>query len=542
MAELSEEQREQLDGIVQEMISNNESEDDIQFVVDDFKNKYAGKTTPTDQDISVDAIEVSESTDLELEDTSSESEDKPEEDVEAEGFIGNVQDFFSDIGTAIEQGYMQGERTDEGLDLAGFVGEKGDDEEVARWIKGQQKQARLNSQSFEMKEFDKIYEEAGGGMWGFLKGVAYNPSTLTSMLASSMASQFSSIVNSEEVQGAALAAGATGVAAGAAATPFGMVTGGLAGVMTGSMAMMEAGLTFNELMMEEIGGDINDPDAKAKIKAVLDNPEKLAELKTKSRNRGIAIGAVELVTLGAARGVGSKLASKAFGKIARGAAVGGIEIAGGGLGEVAGRKAAGQELDAKEIGFEAFAGLGSAPLTMSMQATKLTKAIQSSEISKIIRDSNEYGSLADAYKNNEDGSFTTNNVDVEISKFSKSAQILDDQVAENIATGELTQEEGNVIRQNFRRVQGSVNKIKSLSLTTEQEAQAVDRLAEYYKVKAELKSAKDSAPAITAPIKEKLDAIDNELKDIIRADSTACLLYTSPSPRDRTRSRMPSSA
>ena len=92
MAELSEEQREQLDGIVQDMISNNESEDDIQFVVDDFKSKYAGKTTPTDQDISVDAIEVSESTDLELEDTSSESEDKPEEDVEAEGFVGNVQD------------------------------------------------------------------------------------------------------------------------------------------------------------------------------------------------------------------------------------------------------------------------------------------------------------------------------------------------------------------------------------------------------------------------------------------------------------------
>ena len=508
------------------MLDNGESQETINSVIAEYERRNetdteSGKTTPTDQDISVDAIEVSENTDLELEDTSSESEDKPEEDVEAEGFVGNVQDFIGDISTAIEQGYMQGERTDEGLDLAGFVGEKGDDEEVARWIKGQQKQARLNSQSFEMKEFDKIYEEAGGGMWGFLKGVAYNPSTLTSMLASSMASQFSSIVNSEEVQGAALAAGATGVAAGAAATPFGMVAGGLAGVMTGSMAMMEAGLTFNELMMEEIGGDINDPDAKAKIKAVLDNPEKLAELKRKSRNRGIAIGAIELVTLGAARGVGGKLASKAFGKIARGAAAGGIEIAGGGLGEVAGRIAADQELDAKEIGFEAFAGLGSAPLTMSMQATKLTKAIQSSEISKKIRDSNEYGSLADAYKNNEDGSFTTNNVDVEISKLSKSAQILDDQVTENIAIGELTEEEGNAIRQNFRRVQGSVNKIKSLSLTTEQEAKAVDRLAEYKKVESELEAAKGSAPAITAPIKEKLDAINSELTDVIRADSTA---------------------
>ena len=34
--------------------------------------------------------------------------------------------------------------------------------------------------------------------------------------------------------------------------------------------------------------------------------------------------------------------------------------------------------------------------------------------------------------------------------------------------------------------------------------------------------------------------IDSEAKEIIDVDG--CLLYTSPSPRDRTRSRMPSSA
>ena len=34
----------------------------------------------------------------------------------------------------------------------------------------------------------------------------------------------------------------------------------------------------------------------------------------------------------------------------------------------------------------------------------------------------------------------------------------------------------------------------------------------------------------------------NVKSDKIRIKSTACLLYTSPSPRDRTRSRMPSSA
>ena len=39
----------------------------------------------------------------------------------------------------------------------------------------------------------------------------------------------------------------------------------------------------------------------------------------------------------------------------------------------------------------------------------------------------------------------------------------------------------------------------------------------------------------------RVDKVDNE-HVIIEGDSEFCLLYTSPSPRDRTRSRMPSSA
>ena len=36
--------------------------------------------------------------------------------------------------------------------------------------------------------------------------------------------------------------------------------------------------------------------------------------------------------------------------------------------------------------------------------------------------------------------------------------------------------------------------------------------------------------------------IKKDKNDILKANSIDCLLYTSPSPRDRTRSRMPSSA
>ena len=43
-------------------------------------------------------------------------------------------------------------------------------------------------------------------------------------------------------------------------------------------------------------------------------------------------------------------------------------------------------------------------------------------------------------------------------------------------------------------------------------------------------------------VKENLDKIESKYKIVLEALFFDCLLYTSPSPRDRTRSRMPSSA
>jgi len=527
---------EELRGIIQKMIDNGESQETMNMVIAEYERRNetddeSGKTTPTDQDTSVDVEQVSD-TDLPSEDGSLDSpkveEEKPEKDVEAFGVVDNVVDFFSDLSTAWNQGSLQGEMTDLGIELAGFgIGDDpANDQDVINFIEGKKKELRLSSQSFEMKEFDRIYEEAGGGWWGFLKGAAYNPSTLSSMLVSSISSQLSSIKNSEEVAAAALAGGGAGAAVGAAATAYGLgigaIPGAIAGAMSASMGMMEAGLTFNELLMEEIGGNINDPGAKDKIKAILDNPEKLQDLKTRARNRGAAIAGIELATMGLAKGVGGKLASKGIGRATRVAAIGGTEIIGGGTGEVVGRLAAGQEMDVKEIGFEAFAGLGSAPLTMSGQVFKFQKAVQSAEIGKKIRESNEYGDIVDAYKSDKDGNFKTNAVDVEISKLSKSSQILDSRVEEQILTGKLTKAEGDVIKQNFRRVQGSVSRIKSLDLTTEQEAQAVDKLAERDKIQNELNELKETkSEAITAGKKEELKVIDNEISEIIKADSKA---------------------
>ena len=284
----------------------------------------------------------------------------------ATGFV----DFFSDIATAAKEGWRQGELVDPSYELY-KLGDKATDEDVLNFVNKNKEIARKNLGSAEMQDFNRIYEEEGGGFWGFIKGVVNNPSTLSTMLVSSISNQISSL-RSDEVRAAGAAAAATGAVAGSAIPLPGVSTlgGAVAGGMAGTMGAMETGLTFAELLQEEAGG--LDPD---KIKKILQDPEKLADLKNKALNRGVAIAAVEMATLGIAKGVGGKLATAGFKRAPMVAAgvTGGIEIAGGGLGEVAGRYVADQEMDVAEIGFEAVAGLGSAPLTLGKQALNIQK-------------------------------------------------------------------------------------------------------------------------------------------------------------------------
>ena len=105
--------------------------------------------------------------------------------------------------------------------------------------------------------------------------------------------------------------------------------------MSGSITLIEAVLILNELLMAEIGGNLNDPGAKEKIKNIIEVPEKLKSLQLKSGGRGVAIGLVEALTLGVAKGVAGKVAK--YSLLGAGVAGGGTEIQSGGLGGVAGR-------------------------------------------------------------------------------------------------------------------------------------------------------------------------------------------------------------
>ena len=422
----------------------------------------------------------------------------------ATGFV----DFFSDIATAAKEGWRQGELVDPSYELY-KLGDKATDEDVLNFVNKNKEIARKNLGSAEMQDFNRIYEEEGGGFWGFIKGVVNNPSTLSTMLVSSISNQISSL-RSDEVRAAGAAAAATGAVAGSAIPLPGVSTlgGAVAGGMAGTMGAMETGLTFAELLQEEAGG--LDPD---KIKKILQDPEKLADLKNRALNRGVAIAAVEMATLGIAKGVGGKLATAGFKRAPMVAAgvTGGVEIAGGGLGEVAGRYVADQEMDVAEIGFEAVAGLGSAPLTLGKQALNIQTNLDRIKVNKEINRT-EYGNIVDVFK----PETKTDDAEIKISKIKNSRKILDEKVDAQVKRAEITKDEGDAIKKNFIKTQGTVNKVKSLNLSEKAEIKIVELQKEKSDLEAQIKEINDKA--LTGTQSERLDAINKEQDLEIKKD------------------------
>ena len=123
-----------------------------------------------------------------------------EKDTAIERIFGKneVTDFFGDIARAWTQGVEQAKTVDPSLDIF-YEGNEATDEEVLKFVEANKNLAKKDMESDEMKAFNKIYEEEGGGWWGFIKGAAMNPSTLSSMLVSSISSQVNSFLTSEQV-------------------------------------------------------------------------------------------------------------------------------------------------------------------------------------------------------------------------------------------------------------------------------------------------------------------------------------------------------
>ena len=299
-----------------------------------------------------------------------------------------IGDFIDDMARSVASGYRQGVYSKESGRL-GMQGNNFTDEQVQKFIEANKNLKQLGP-SKEAEDYQRIYNEEGGGVWGFVKGIAKNPSYLADIILSS----FIGLANNAD----ALKAGATAIGTGAgigattggtagatvgsvvpvAGTAVGGAGGAIAGATSGAIAaipyamglagsIMEIGSSFAEGLEEELGGK---EMTKENVKAILEDPEKLQSIRNKAVARGAIIGAVDAFTGKIASKVGAKIIGKSAAKSATGAVTKGaitkataagatIGAAGGSAGEAAARGATGQEMDTGEILIEGVADLPS---------------------------------------------------------------------------------------------------------------------------------------------------------------------------------------
>tara|TARA_R110001592_G_scaffold99424_2_gene283259 strand:- start:14863 stop:22647 length:7785 start_codon:yes stop_codon:yes gene_type:complete len=296
------------------------------------------------------------------------SRDTQEENTILEDVIGKnfLTDFVGDIYRAGKQGFVQGNTADESFDLM-FSGSDASPQDIQEFLAAQ---AELQSmgETDEMRSFNEIYEEAGGGVLGFLKGLAFNPTVATQLAAQTV----TQMINPASA-GAAGAVIAGGAALGGTTGMIGGPVGGGAGALAGSIASLpvafgaagaalETGMSFAEFLREAVeeNGDSFD---QAGIRKVLDDPDAMFNIRAKSAGRGAVIGIIDRYSMKMGGKVIGGMAAKGASKGKRFLTATAVEGVGGGVGEAAARLAVGQDMDAREIGFEAIGGAGKAPFT-----------------------------------------------------------------------------------------------------------------------------------------------------------------------------------
>ena len=426
-------------------------------------------------------------------------------------FIGvnPFTDFLGDLIRASKTGWAQSDIVDPAFDLMNN-GSNTSDEEVLNYINANKEIAKEAKVSDEMRNFLKIYEENGSGVWGFIKGTIKNPSILPSLFISSMASQVGAATKSEEVALAAGVGAGGGAAVGSVVPVIGTGIGAMSGMFAGGATAMESAMTFSELLQEEIGEKELTVEA---VKNILEDEEKLNNLKRKAYARGLTIGMVEGLTSGVAKGVGGKLVKAGF-KPKTVVAVGGsIEAAGGSLGEVGGRLAAGQEMDVAEIGFEGITGLSTAPITVGSSLINLNNKIASFKVKKEIKNS-PYENITEVFN---DGS-TLNDIQIKATQIKGSETILNNKIKSEIKSEKITIDESKAIKKRFIDIQGSVNQLKPLGISIENQPALVDLMIEQKNLKNTIKQVDNSS--LTKAESARLSEIDAELGDLITKDKS----------------------
>ena len=283
-----------------------------------------------------------------------------------------IGDYVDDMGRSIYSGYKAGAIVTPALELM-LKSKKASPEQIKKYMIAAKEMESIGP-SQEMQDFSKIYEDEGKGVWGFIKGLAYNPTVVPQILVNSISMMANPTTLSSA--GAAIGTGAgygaaTGAVAGGVGAGPGAAAGALSAVpyaMGAASATLETGLTFSELLREELDKR-NLEFNEANVKTILEDDKVVSSIRGRASARGAVIGIVDGLTGRLAGKVGAKLLGKtAASRVKAGLAAAGIEAVGGSTGEAGGRLVAGQEQDVAEIGLEGVAG---APMAIPSLAAEV---------------------------------------------------------------------------------------------------------------------------------------------------------------------------
>ena len=126
----------------------------------------------------------------------------------------------------------------------------------------------------------------------------------------------------------------------------------------------------------------------------------------------------------------------------------------------------------------------------------------------------EYNSVVDAYKTPD---VTEGLPKLSENKFTQNK--LESELKQKVGDGVFTIEQADNVRNNFRDIQGALNTVKPLGVSIENAKPVVDLVIEQKKLKNKIKQVDNSS--LTKSESERLSEIDEELNDIIVADKTA---------------------
>lgn len=281
-----------------------------------------------------------------------------------------IGDFIDDTARAIGAGITQGGAVADAFKLLTAGGDYVPSDEELDNLVSSYEATKNNPVSQEYKDFMRIYEEEGKSIFGFLKGLAQNPSVVSEIAITSLVSMF----NSTSLQNALIVGGGVGAATGG--------IGAIPAAMGAASATLDSALSFNEFLQEELDARGLEFD-KEGIRTLMENhPDAMSRIRTRAAARGTVIGVIDGLTGRLAGQVGARVLGKTKSaalqagrgrRLASKATTIGLEGAGGGVGETAARLVAGQELDVAEIGLEIVGEFGPGAVSVAQTAIAANK-------------------------------------------------------------------------------------------------------------------------------------------------------------------------